>query len=89
MQQGEVEDLLAAALNLQVDEAYLDVHYRSRNPDLIELPKAVLDYVVAHEVCHLLHRNHSPEFWRTVARLMPDWRERGDWLAHYESDWDL
>ena len=36
MQQGEVEDLLAAALNLQVDEAYLDVHYRSRNPDLIE-----------------------------------------------------
>jgi len=36
MQQGEVEDLLAAALNLQVDEAYLDVHYRSRNSDLIE-----------------------------------------------------
>jgi len=36
MQQGEVEDLLAAALNLQVDEAYLDVHYRSRNADLIE-----------------------------------------------------
>jgi len=36
MQQGEVEDLLGAALNLAVDEAYLDVHYRSRNPDLIE-----------------------------------------------------
>ncbi len=35
-QQAEVEDLLAAALNLQVDEAYLDVHYRSRNADLIE-----------------------------------------------------
>jgi len=35
-QQGEVEDLLAAALNLAVDEAYLDVHYRSRNSDLIE-----------------------------------------------------
>ncbi len=34
-QQGEVEDLLGAALNLAVDEAYLDVHYRSRNPDLI------------------------------------------------------
>ncbi len=40
MQQGEVEDLLAAALNLQVDEAYLDVHYRSRNPDLIEFSNA-------------------------------------------------
>ena len=35
-QQTEVEDLLAAALNLQVEEAYLDVHYRSRNADLIE-----------------------------------------------------
>ena len=35
-QQAEVEDLLAAALNLQVEESYLDVHYRSRNSDLIE-----------------------------------------------------
>ena len=34
-QQSEVEDLLAAALNLQVQESYLDVHYRSRNADLI------------------------------------------------------
>lgn len=34
-QQGEVEDLLAAALNLDIDEAYLDVHYRSSNADLI------------------------------------------------------
>ncbi|MEM0914513.1 MAG: AAA domain-containing protein [Planctomycetota bacterium] len=33
---GEVEDLLQAALNVGVDEAYLDVHYRSRNADLIE-----------------------------------------------------
>jgi len=36
MQQGEVEDLLGAALNIDVEEAYLDVHYRSRNADLIE-----------------------------------------------------
>ncbi|MEM7578075.1 MAG: AAA domain-containing protein [Planctomycetota bacterium] len=35
-QQTEVEDLLAAALNLDVQESYLDVHYRSRNADLIE-----------------------------------------------------
>ncbi len=34
-QQGEVEDLLAAALNIDVEESYLDVHYRSRNSDLI------------------------------------------------------
>lgn len=35
LQQGEVEDLLTAALNLQVEQCYLDVHYRSRNADLI------------------------------------------------------
>ena len=34
--QGEVEDLLGAALNLQIEQSYLDVHYRSRNSDLIE-----------------------------------------------------
>src|SRR5207237_2324850 len=34
--QGEVEDLLQAALNLQIEQCYLDVHYRSRNADLIE-----------------------------------------------------
>jgi len=35
-QQSEVEDLLTAALNLQIEQCYLDVHYRSRNADLIE-----------------------------------------------------
>ena len=35
-QQSEVEDLLGAALNLEIDQSYLDVHYRSRNADLIE-----------------------------------------------------
>src|SRR5881296_3667834 len=34
-QQAEVEDLLTAALNLSIENAYLDVHYRSRNSDLI------------------------------------------------------
>lgn len=34
-QQGEIEDLLGAALNIEIQECYLDVHYRSRNADLI------------------------------------------------------
>lgn len=39
---------------------------------LIHLPADVVDYVVAHEVAHLRHMNHGPDFWREVGRLYPD-----------------
>jgi len=47
---------------------------------LILAPPQVLDYVVIHEVCHLLHMNHSPEFWNEVASLMPDYQTYRNWL---------
>ncbi|MDO5656999.1 MAG: SprT family zinc-dependent metalloprotease [Paracoccus sp. (in: a-proteobacteria)] len=43
-------------------------------------PPEVLDYVAAHEVAHLAHMDHSPAFWAAVARLMPDYVARRDWL---------
>jgi predicted metal-dependent hydrolase len=39
---------------------------------LIMLAPALLDYVVVHELAHLEVPNHGPEFWRAVARLLPD-----------------
>lgn len=47
---------------------------------LICAPPAVMDYVVAHEVAHLVHLNHSPAFWRVVSSLCPDWRRHRGWL---------
>ena len=47
---------------------------------LILAPRAVLDYVVAHEVAHLAEMNHGPRFWATVERLWPEYRSHRDWL---------
>jgi predicted metal-dependent hydrolase len=43
---------------------------------LIQMPARLLDYVVAHEVAHLVEMNHSQRFWRAVGRLMPDYAVR-------------
>lgn len=43
---------------------------------------AVIDYVVVHELCHLLHPDHSPAFWREVARHCPQHRALREVLAH-------
>lgn len=42
---------------------------------LVHLDPALADYVVAHEVAHLVELNHSKRFWNLLARLYPDWRE--------------
>ena len=43
---------------------------------LVQMPLHLIDYVVAHEVAHLLEMNHSQRFWRTVARMVPDYAAR-------------
>ncbi len=50
---------------------------------LVLAPDFVLDYVAAHEVAHIVEMNHSPAFWRTVARTLPDYGRGQAWLkAH-------
>lgn len=38
----------------------------SLNVQLVRLPTELIDYVILHELCHLLHANHGPEFWSTL-----------------------
>ncbi len=43
-------------------------------------PNRMVDYVVVHELCHLIHYDHSPDFWSEVWRVMPDYQECRNWL---------
>lgn len=45
-------------------------------------PSNVLDYIVVHEMCHLVHLNHSKDFWNLVQTIMPDYKERKEWLRN-------
>jgi predicted metal-dependent hydrolase len=53
---------------------------------LILAPSFVLDYLAAHEVCHLLELNHSPRFWRLVKRFYPDVERAKVWLDVHGTD---
>jgi hypothetical protein len=50
------------------------------NWKIIMATDAVVDYVVVHELCHILHHNHSPAFWKTVAHYFPHYPEAKAWL---------
>ncbi len=50
---------------------------------LVMAPAVVLDYVVAHEVAHLAHRDHGPRFWRTAATLTDDVDGSRAWLRRH------
>lgn len=43
-------------------------------------PRKVFEYVVAHEMCHLRHMNHSKDYWKLVASIVPDYEKYRDWL---------
>ena len=59
----------------------------SFNWRLVLAPHDVLDYVVAHEVCHLRECNHSARFWRLLESIRPAYAEQRAWLARH--GWEL
>lgn len=46
------------------------------NATLIRAPRACIEYVVAHELCHLKYRDHDARFFRLLGNVMPDWEKR-------------
>lgn len=52
------------------------------NPELIKAPKACIEYVIIHELCHLVHHNHTQAFIDLQTKEMPDWEK---WKNKLES----
>jgi predicted metal-dependent hydrolase len=53
---------------------------------LVFAPEAVVDYVVAHEVAHLVEMNHGPRFWKLVHTMVPDCASPRAWLKRHRSE---
>lgn len=49
----------------------------------IQLPMDALEYVIVHEMVHLLHHNHDEDFWHQLHKVIPDYEERKEWLAKH------
>ncbi len=60
-------------------DGVIRVHWR-----LIQAPRMAMEYVVAHELAHLVHRNHSPAFWLKLAETIPEWGRAKELLERWE-----
>jgi len=84
------------AARMQVAPASVGIKsYRSRwgschadgriyfNWRIIMAPPSIVDYVVVHELCHLEHHNHSPDYWHLVESIMPEYCAARGWLKQH------
>jgi predicted metal-dependent hydrolase len=56
-----------------------NINYNYR---IVMAPVNVIDYLVVHELCHLIELNHSQRFWNLVESILPDYKERLAWLKY-------
>ena len=53
------------------------------NPRLIQAPTACIDYLIIHELCHVAHPHHGPDFYQLLTRLLPNWPTLRERLNQY------
>ena len=50
------------------------------NIHLIKAPEQIIDYIIIHELCHLIIEGHSHRFWSLLHKYVPDNQDKIDWL---------
>lgn len=65
-------------------DGHLNFHWKC-----MMAPTTILDYIVVHELAHLHYPNHNAAFWNEVDKVMPDFRERKEWLRVNGAGMDL
>ncbi len=88
---GERTKIIASKLNLKYSTLKISnakTNWGSCGPKnslnfnwrLIMAPERVVDYVIIHELMHILEKNHSAKFWNKVAAVMPEYKQARKWL---------
>ncbi|ACS79723.1 M48 family metallopeptidase [Maridesulfovibrio salexigens] len=66
------------------DNGALNFHWKC-----MMAPLLILDYIVVHELAHLIHPRHTTAFWNEVDKVLPDYLERKEWLKKRGAEMDL
>ncbi|MCM1533659.1 MAG: M48 family metallopeptidase [Corallococcus sp.] len=91
---AETYGLTCSYVKLHTWESAWGTHFDSDNSikyntALVFLPENCIEYVVAHELCHSLHSDHSAAFWAELERIYPHYKEDRELLLNYAIDWLL
>ena len=78
----EIKDIKIRQMKTRWGSCNAHKSYINLNIELIKKPRHCIEYVIFHELVHLVHPNHSKEFYNYLALYMPDWEERKRRLEH-------
>ena len=57
-------------------------HDLSFNWKIVMFPEKIIDYIIVHELCHIVYFNHSKLFWNKVAIYCPDFKAHKEWIKN-------
>lgn len=72
----EVKAVRIRKMNTRWGSCNHNKNYINLNLEMVKKPIEFIEFVILHEVCHLVHPNHSKKFYDFLSSHMPDWRER-------------